>query len=400
MLIRMLILSISIFIFSCSFKNDPDIQKEDKSPVVTIKNFYNYNNQSFDVSINFNIPYNNFVFYREEEYFMASINVTMQVFDTQNDLIILQNSWPEEIIVKSYSTTRSFEEYYSFNKLENLPSGNFDVLINIQDLDNKNVINFKKSISLSSESGFGETLIYTKSKVENEESDVYQELKANSSLIDTDIRLLFQYFSDMNSIDLLELELTNNKNSITKSYQNIDMNADGFYTIDFSVPDEYYGEISAKITTMKLTKIFTLFNYYGNDVLWSDDIKEITGMMRYILPNSELKILNDMNDKEKIDYIIDFWKDKDPDSATKENELLTEFINRFNFVNQNLSDIGRGWRSDRGRIYIIYGEPDKVDRYSNQNEGVYEVWTYPNGLKFTFLDRNRFGNYILVQQNL
>ncbi len=398
MLIKIFVLVISIFMFSCSLKQDSDFSKEDKSPVVAIKKIYNYKNELFDISINFNVPYNNFVFYKQQESFIASVNVAMQIFDTQNDSIILQNSWLEEIVVNSYGVSRSFEEYYSFYKLESLPAGDFQVLINIQDLDNKNVINFQKSISLSLDPGFGETIIYTKAQKEGPEA--YQELNTNRNLVDSDIRLLFQYFSNVEVVDLLELELTNNKNSINKSFKDLEINNEGFYTIDFTIPEDFYGKINAEITTSSLSKNFTLFNYYGNDILWSDDIKEIVGMMRYILPGSELKVLNDMNDKQKIDYIIDFWKDKDPDETTEENELLTEFINRFNFVNQNLSDVGRGWRSDRGRIYVIYGAPDTVDRYSDPNEGAYEVWTYPNGLKFTFLDRNRFGNYILIRQSL
>ena len=398
MLIKIFVLVISIFMFSCSLKQDSDFPKEDKTPVVAIKKIYNYKNELFDISINFNVPYNNFVFYKQQESFMASVNVAMQIFDTQNDSIILQNSWLEEIVVNSYGVSRSFEEYYSFYKLESLPAGDFQVLINIQDLDNKNVINFQKSISLSLDPGFGETIIYTKAQKEGPEA--YQELNTNRNLVDSDIRLLFQYFSNVERVDLLELELTNNKNSINKSFEDLEINNEGFYTIDFTIPEDFYGKINAEITTSSLSKNFTLFNYYGNDILWSDDIKEIVGMMRYILPGSELKVLNDMNDKQKIDYIIDFWKDKDPDETTEENELLTEFINRFNFVNQNLSDVGRGWRSDRGRIYVIYGAPDAVDRYSDPNEGSYEVWTYPNGLKFTFLDRNRFGNYILIRQSL
>ena len=398
MLIKIFVLVISIFMFSCSLKQESDFPKEDKSPVVAIKKIYNYKNELFDISINFNVPYNNFVFYKQQESFMASVNVAMQIFDTQNDSIILQNSWLEEIVVNSYGVSRSFEEYYSFYKLESLPAGDFQVLINIQDLDNKNVINFQKSISLSLDPGFGETIIYT--KAQKEAPEAYQELNTNHNLVDSDIRLLFQYFSNVESIDLLELELTNNKNSTNKSFEDLEINNEGFYTIDFTIPEDFYGKINAEITTSSLSKNFTLFNYYGNDILWSDDIKEIVGMMRYILPGSELKVLNDMNDKQKIDYIIDFWKDKDPDETTEENELLTEFINRFNFVNQNLSDVGRGWRSDRGRIYVIYGAPDTVDRYSDPNEGAYEVWAYPNGLKFTFLDRNRFGNYILIRQSL
>ena len=35
--------------------------------------------------------------------------------------------------------------------------------------------------------------------------------------------------------------------------------------------------------------------------------------------------------------------------------------------------------------------PENQNIYTNQSDGIYEVWTYPSGLKFTFLDRNGFG---------
>ena len=70
------------------------------------------------------------------------------------------------------------------------------------------------------------------------------------------------------------------------------------------------------------------------------------------------------------------------------------------FVNTNFSDLSKGWRSDRGRIYILYGEPERVESYSNQSDGIYEIWEYPSGIKFIFLDRNRFGNFILIRQTL
>ena len=69
-------------------------------------------------------------------------------------------------------------------------------------------------------------------------------------------------------------------------------------------------------------------------------------------------------------------------------------------MNLNFSDIERGWKSDKGRIYIIYGKPEKEEMYSSQSDGIYEIWTYPSGMKFTFLDRNRFGNFILIKQSL
>ena len=76
--------------------------------------------------------------------------------------------------------------------------------------------------------------------------------------------------------------------------------------------------------------------------------------MRYILFPSDIKTLKDMDDKQKIDFVVNYWKDKDPDESTEENELLIEFTNRFNFTNKNLSEMVRCWRTDRGKIYIIY----------------------------------------------
>ena len=84
----------------------------------------------------------------------------------------------------------------------------------------------------------------------------------------------------------------------------------------------------------------------------------------------------------------------------EKNELLIEFINRINYANLNFFDVGKGWRSDRGRIYIIYGPPEMIERSSEQSDGVYEKWIYPSGRTFTFLDRNRFGNFILIRQGV
>ena len=98
--------------------------------------------------------------------------------------------------------------------------------------------------------------------------------------------------------------------------------------------------------------------------------------------------------------MMNFWSTKDPDISTEENELLIEFTNRIKYVNLNFSDINKGWKTDKGRIYIIYGEPESQDIYRNQSEGIREIWTYSSGLKFTFLDRSGFGNFILIKQGL
>ena len=126
MLIRIII--ISMLLFSCSFKGKQRdyIPKENNTPIVSTKQIYNYDQELFGVSINYKIPYNNFVFYRHENFFKASLSMTMQIYDINNDMILTQESWFEDIIVNSYEITRSFEEQYEFDKIIYLFSGEYE----------------------------------------------------------------------------------------------------------------------------------------------------------------------------------------------------------------------------------------------------------------------------------
>ena len=59
-----------------------------------------------------------------------------------------------------------------------------------------------------------------------------------------------------------------------------------------------------------------------------------------------------------------------------------------------------GWRTDRGRVMLVYGKPDEVERFpfSSDNKA-YEVWHYfslQGGIDFIFVDRRDMGDYELV----
>ena len=170
------------------------------------------------------------------------------------------------------------------------------------------------------------------------------------------------------------------------------------YNYRFEIPKNFYGnlELIFSIAGNSITKNIDI--QYPNNNYWTNDIDEIIGVMRYILPPRDIKNLKDMNPEEKFEFINSYWKEKDPTSDTKINELLDELTDRVNYANLNFSDLSKGWRSDRGRIYIIYGLPERVERYSSQSDGIYEIWEYSSGNKFIFLDRNGFGNFILVKQ--
>lgn len=59
-----------------------------------------------------------------------------------------------------------------------------------------------------------------------------------------------------------------------------------------------------------------------------------------------------------------------------------------------------GYQTDRGRVYLIYGEPDQRDFFSSERSTKpYEVWFYnsiENGVYFYFGDVTGFGNFELL----
>ena len=388
MLIRLLIL---VIFFSCSLKKDRQEEVKKSNIIdVRIKKIYDYDIDSFNILINYKISNDHFVFIKKSDSFEANILTTIQLFDSKKDSIILQESREDIIIENFYDNTRSFKRMFEFSKEISLNQGEYNIKINVQDLDNNNTYSFKDKILLSSEDGFGAVLIYGKN----------EEIKDSITLENNKIQLEFQYFQKSDIIKDFEVGIRNYDKKEKLSFQNIQLNKEGFYIIEFEIPENYYGMTYLDITieNHEISKSFFIYNK-GYD-LWSEDINEIVGVMRYILPLSEIKLLKDMTIDDKFKYMIDFWSTKDPNMSTEENELLIEFTNRIKYANLNFSDINKGWKTDKGRIYIIYGEPESQDIYRNQSEGIREIWTYSSGLKFTFLDRSGFGNFILIKQGL
>ena len=94
-----------------------------------------------------------------------------------------------------------------------------------------------------------------------------------------------------------------------------------------------------------------------------------------IMTKQEIEVYKHLPDKEsKQEFIEEFWKIRDPDPLTGENEAKTEFDERVEYANTWFTNwepnIGKdirenkkseqGWNSDRGRIYIVLGPPDSV----------------------------------------
>ena len=81
--------------------------------------------------------------------------------------------------------------------------------------------------------------------------------------------------------------------------------------------------------------------------------------------------------EEREQFIEDFWRSRDPDPDTDENEFKQEFYERIAYANEHFSSGKPGRMTDRGRIYIKFGKPDEIE--SHPAGGLYERPSYEGG---------------------
>jgi len=125
-----------------------------------------------------------------------------------------------------------------------------------------------------------------------------------------------------------------------------------------------------------------------------------------ITPKEKDVFLRLGSDRDRALFVEAFWKQRDPDPTTEENEFRKEHYRRIQYANQNYGrdSPGPGWRSDMGRIYVILGEPKAIDKFEN----LYDIkptviWFYsdmadlglPSSFNVVFFKRDNQGEYRL-----
>jgi GWxTD domain-containing protein len=104
----------------------------------------------------------------------------------------------------------------------------------------------------------------------------------------------------------------------------------------------------------------------------------------YIIANDERAAFQRLEtDDERGDFIQQFWLRRDPTPGTPENEFKKEHYRRIAYANLRFpTATGKaGWRTDLGRIYILYGPPDEIDEHSTSDtlrpgQVPFIDWTY------------------------
>jgi len=222
----------------------------------------------------------------------------------------------------------------------------------------------------------------------------YMEIYQGSE-IQEDVRVETVLRHDRKGMVYRDSLTTNFEGDIIKQFREI--------SLEEFVPGKYELIVTLKGNRDKKFSI----RYRDFELVWSQnsmlkyDFKSIINQLSIVADKKEIDELEKYETYEdRLRAFNAFWLARDPSPGTKENEQKTEFYRRVLVANRNFSNLYKtGWKTDRGRIYIMFGEPDQVDDYPVvANSRPYQEWHYYKGSryrKFIFVDVNEDGDYEL-----
>jgi len=163
------------------------------------------------------------------------------------------------------------------------------------------------------------------------------------------------------------------------------------------------------------TRLFIAVLFFAGPSFAEEGLEKLTDEHRkwleedvaYIIAKREREVFLLLDTVEGRNRFIEvFWERRDPDPATPANEFKIEHYRRIDYANRVLGrDSPRpGWKTDRGRYYIILGQPQETQRYDGLNEVVTcEIWFYqgdtslgmPPRFNLLFFKDNDIGEYKL-----
>jgi GWxTD domain-containing protein len=133
-----------------------------------------------------------------------------------------------------------------------------------------------------------------------------------------------------------------------------------------------------------------------------DELAEEFRRAKYVTQSEDTKTFDKLTTLEaRQEFLQTFWARVEKEELGGSNLTRSIYLQRVLTANQRYRTYAKeGWRTDQGRVLILYGEPDEIERFSNSSDSKpYEIWNYhqlEGGVEFVFIDITGFNEYILV----
>jgi len=379
-----IIILITCLFFSCSVNNG--FRNENEDVIRFNYNFYLLKNNLVQFEIDYFIPYSKLIFNKKSDGFYSNITLSINLIDDNNN--IYNHSWSDNIYVNYFEDTKSKNDYTGHITFVAEKKQQYLMTLSINDYDNHKYYKYEQNISINDYQYLSDIQLYIKN------NDNYSNIDnlENSRLKDLDtLWIKYQIIDDDISDNSLTLKMFNkdidNVTSFVSTLKGSELKNYEIVLYPISLGNISYKNLEINCYYKDVHKFKSIRISDEEEVVF-DYTLLFSPMKNYMFNHQEYLEYIELDSTQKIEYIGNYWLEKDnPD-------LLNEFYKRVEYSNANFKKIGfDGSDSDQGKIYIIYGKPLNIDFEFNEN-GEFEIWQY-NNKRFVFI--NRFGYFECYQ---
>ncbi len=358
------------------------------------------------VSINIDIPYNELQFIKDGDRFRAEYEATILILDEDGQQAF-SKIWTDTLFVDDFEKTNSIK-LLEDNQLDiKLIPNKYVIKLGIRDINSKKRYFITKSFDYKDY--YKKSVIISEMKIEEKEEEKRDSTVESSIFADSDkkkekvYQLGYKVLSDGGLAKITYKITDTQENEIfNQSYDKIF--DEGITNLKFIFDatnlqyKEYILHVNIKLDEEKVSRKKRFRIRWSGMNVHIRNIENAIEQLVYITDNKTIKRMKKAKGEEQKQLFLEFWKSKDPTPGTVKNELMNEYYSRVRYANLHFEGHRKGWRSDMGMIFILFGAPDNVERHPFEvNSRPYEIWYYNNkGKVFYFIDETGFGDYRLA----
>jgi len=352
-----------------------------------------------EVEIKMSIPYDEIHFVKQKDQFNGRFDVSIMIFEEKEKVI--GESWIEKLSVDEFKMTNSRKKTVELIKNYTLKPGKYRLEVLITDLKTQNRRKQVREIDMSRLSEgtwmLGDLYFADDSLQEARSDEMPEAVYVGFSASGVEGRYPFSYILRSGGQILkhakFDVDLVKEKHEYFFPVKTSDLSYNQYYLTMKAVVDsvEYFREIPLRV------------QWGGSNVL-IPNLDDAIEQMRYLshtgyFSTKEYRKIMNASGNEQKEFFTETWKKIDPTPHTENNELMNEYYYRVNVADQRFSGHRDGWRTDRGMIYIIYGEPDAIEEHHMEiDTKPYMIWYYYSvNRSFIFVDQTGFGDFQLTE---
>ena len=343
------------------------------------------------VIVNYGLPYSDLIFQKNDTVytgeFLASLVLKKDKYQLGG------KSKKDKFSVYKYKETISDDTYRRGLMKMKVPEGKIEVILRVSDRNSSRVWNRSKKLVVSklksTDIGSIRWLSNPSREVTTDKDTI--RIRLNVFSFEKGETHLKFYFRDEKKKASFERDTTlpDKKNQSLEVTIPADRFGEGLFDFIAEVKNVNRGEIVKESISFRVWRPFFKSRRY---------IERVRQAAYISSAGEEKKLLNaKIEEREKI--WNEFWKSKDPTPEDGVNEFMIEYFERVDFANKKFSkgSLFAGWRTDRGKVYIILGPPDYiVDEPFNPSGDAYQIWYYyDKGYDLIFVQRYITGDYML-----